>query len=173
MASLDISQIIGLAQNAGWSGSDLATAVAIALAESSGNPSAYNPEQKAGAAQGAGSYGLWQIYLTAHPQFSAASLIDPSYNASAAFSVYQSAGFSFQPWSTYKSGAYLKYLDQVNSVIAASAPAPDPTATDQTASDGTSTDGSTTTDGSSSSGSTLGTIAIAAGLVGLFLYLRG
>ena len=56
---LQIPQLIGLAQNAGFQGDDLATAVAVALAESGGDPSAYNPEKQAGAASGKGSFGLW------------------------------------------------------------------------------------------------------------------
>ena len=117
MQPLTIDQIAQLAANAGFSGQDLATAVSIALAESGGHADAYNPERAAGAAQGKGSYGLWQIYITAHPEFSAAELIQPDYNAAAAFAVYTQAGHSFKPWSTFKNGAYLAHMDAVNAVI--------------------------------------------------------
>ena len=127
--ALSIEQLIALASGAGFSGPDLGTAVSIALAESGGNPQAYNPERAAGAAQGHGSYGLWQIYITAHPEYSAAQLLDPAYNAAAAFSVYQSAGNSFHPWSTFKNGAYLAHLDVVNATI-------NPPSGDTTAGDG-------------------------------------
>lgn len=110
---LSIAQIAALASGAGFTGDDLTTAVAIALAESNGNPSAYNPETAAGAAQGAGSYGLWQIYLTAHPEYTADELIDPVQNASAAFAIYRATGYSFHPWSTFKNGAYLSYVSGV------------------------------------------------------------
>lgn len=98
------------ASNAGFSGSDLSIAVAIALAESGGDSNAYNPETAAGTPEGMGSYGLWQIYLNDHPEFRDVNLYDPQTNADAAFSVYQKAGNSFKPWSTFKSGKYQDYL---------------------------------------------------------------
>lgn len=103
------AQIRYYAQNAGFSGPDLDTAVAIALAESSGNAWIYNPETAAGAPAGKGSYGLWQIYLNAHPEYAGANLYDPQTNAKAAYAIYSSAG-GFSPWSTYKSGAYQSFL---------------------------------------------------------------
>lgn len=117
---LEIPQLIALAAGAGFVGDDLTTAVSIALAESGGNSQAYNPERAAGAAEGAGSFGLWQIYRTAHPEFATWNLLDPAVNAAAAYSVYQGAGNSFRPWSTYKNSAYLAHVDAVNGVIAAS-----------------------------------------------------
>jgi len=100
---LSAAQIQGYAAAAGFSGADLMTAVAIALAESSGDPTAINPE---------GSYGLWQIYMPMHPEFSGVNLLDPQANAAAAFSVYSKA-HGFQPWTTFGSGAYQKYLAAV------------------------------------------------------------
>jgi Lysozyme like domain len=104
------SQLVNLAQSAGFNASDAITAAAIAIAESGGNPSAYNPEIAASAPCGLGSYGLWQIYLNAHPEFTGQNLYDPSINAQAAFSVWKGAGNSFSPWSTFKSGVYSTYL---------------------------------------------------------------
>jgi len=108
------ASIYTFAADAGFSGSDLITAVAIALAESGGNANAYNPELAAqalnGAPDGQGSAGLWQIYQFAHPEFSGENLYDPQTNANAAFSVYSDAGNSFSPWSTFKSAAYLANL---------------------------------------------------------------
>lgn len=106
--NLTSSEISVYASNAGFSGEALSIAVAIALAESSGNPNAYNPETEAGAPQGMGSYGLWQIYLNQHPEFQGQNLYDPQTNANDAFSIYQRAGF--QSWATYNSGAYQEYL---------------------------------------------------------------
>lgn len=120
MAKLAIPQILGLAANAGFSGDDLVTAAAVALAESGGDPQAYNPEQSAGAAQGHGSFGLWQIYLTAHPEFAGENLLDPQVNAAAAYAVYSAAGGSFRPWSTFQSGAYEANVAVVNQALAAS-----------------------------------------------------
>jgi hypothetical protein len=103
---LSSAQIQSYAAAAGFSGADLATAVAIALAESypSGNPDSYNPE---------GSYGLWQIYLPMHPEYAGVNLYDPQTNASAAFAIYSAAGSRFTPWSTFNSGAYAKYMAAV------------------------------------------------------------
>jgi hypothetical protein len=103
------AQIQFYAQNAGFSGSDLATAVAVALAESDGNPWAYNAEPQKGTPAGKGSYGLWQIYLNAHPEYIGANLYDPQTNAKAAYAIYSAAG-GFTPWSTYNSGKYQQFL---------------------------------------------------------------
>ena len=117
--NLQIPQIVALAAGAGFVGDDLTTAVSIALAESGGDPQAYNPERAANTPQGYGSFGLWQIYLKAHPEYKGKNLFDPQLNALAAFSVYRSAGNSFSPWSTFKNGAYVAHVDVVNSVIGA------------------------------------------------------
>jgi hypothetical protein len=109
------AQISYYAQNAGFTGQDLITAVAIALAESSGNLNNYNPETAAGAPQGQGSYGLWQIYLYKHPEDAGVNLFDPQTNANAAFAIYSAAG-GFTPWTTYNSGAYQAYLVPAASV---------------------------------------------------------
>jgi hypothetical protein len=103
--NLSAAQIQAYAAAAGFSGADLATAVAIALAESypSGNPNSYNPE---------GSYGLWQIYVPMHPEYAGANLYDPQTNANAAFDIYSKA-HGFTPWSTFNSGSYQKYLASV------------------------------------------------------------
>ena len=101
MTPADIGTI---AANAGFSGDDLVTAVAVAMAESSGNPNAWGD-----AGIGAGSFGLWQISSKYHPEYGPdfTELYDPQTNANAAFAVYSQAGRSFSPWSTFKTGAYL------------------------------------------------------------------
>ncbi len=101
---LSSAEIQNYASNAGFSDSDLSTAVAIAMAESSGNPQALG-DPILGV-----SVGLWQINLHAHPEYSQQELFDPQTNANAAFAVYSKAGSDFSPWSTYKSGAYQQYL---------------------------------------------------------------
>jgi hypothetical protein len=108
--NLTFAQLLALAEGAGFQGNDVQTAAAVALAESGGNPMAYNPEVAALAPPQKGSYGLWQIYLNVHPEFAGQNLFDPATNAAAAFSVYSAAGNSFSPWSTYGSGAFTKYL---------------------------------------------------------------
>src|SRR5258708_5515621 len=98
------------AANAGFSGFALVEAVAIAYAESSGDPNAVGDNGT--------SYGLWQIHYTVHPEFDPSQLFDPQYNANAAFSIYEAAGNSFSPWTTFNSGAYTKYLEQAGSELA-------------------------------------------------------
>lgn len=99
------NQIAQLAYNAGFRGSALRMAVAVALAESGGNPNAYNPETGAGTARGHGSRGLWQIYGTAHPWADNDQTFNPIFNAQAAYRVYKEAGNSFRPWSTFNNGS--------------------------------------------------------------------
>jgi Lysozyme like domain len=114
------AQIAYYAQTAGFDGDDLNIAVAIALAESSGNPNVYNPETAAagGTPAGQGSYGLWQIYLKDHPEYAGDNLYDPQTNANDAYELYSEAG-GFSPWATYNSGAYQAYMG-----AAVAAPAP-------------------------------------------------
>lgn len=119
MAVLSPAQIEAAAYQAGFRGDALRWITAIALAESGGNTSAYNPESAAGTAPGRGSVGLTQIYLTAHPEFNQGSLQDPVYNLKAAYKVYAEAGNRFTPWSTYNQGIASRYLAQVPSLNAA------------------------------------------------------
>lgn len=81
------------------SSSDIASA--IALAESGGDPTNVGDQGT--------SFGLWQIHIPAHPQYNAAQLKTPLYNAQAAVAI-SSHGANWQPWSTYNSGAYKQYL---------------------------------------------------------------
>lgn len=111
--------IAGWASSAGFSGQDLVIAVAVAYAESSGDPNAYNPESQVGTPQGQGSYGLWQIYLYKHPEFQGQDLFDPQTNANAAYSVYRQAGNQFTPWSTFNGGQYTTYLSQAQQEVLA------------------------------------------------------
>jgi Lysozyme like domain len=117
--NLTASQIAQYASNAGFTGSALIDATAIALAESSGNPSAYNPEIAAGNPPGLGSYGLWQINLNAHPEFAGLNLNDPQTNANCAYQIYSNRSSSFTDWSTFKSGAYAQYVAQVSCAVEA------------------------------------------------------
>jgi hypothetical protein len=116
MSTLIYSDILTLAQNAGFEAVDSDIASAVALAESSGNTQAYNPETSS-TPQGLGSYGLWQIYLKAHPEFTGENLFDPVTNAKAAFSVYSNSGRTFTAWSTYNSGLYKQFLEGTSTKI--------------------------------------------------------
>jgi hypothetical protein len=95
------AQIAQVAARAGWSGSALTTAVAVALAESSGRIDVVNS---------IGCVGLWQINVPVHPQWTTAAMKDPNANASAAHSLYVSAGNKWTPWEAYTTGAYLAQM---------------------------------------------------------------
>jgi hypothetical protein len=105
-------QIAQHAYDAGFRGSALTTAVAVALAESGGDPHAHN------AVPPDDSYGLWQVNMIgslgpdrrrAFHLTSDAALFDPAVNARAAWSI-SGHGTAFQPWSTYTNGAYRAHL---------------------------------------------------------------
>jgi hypothetical protein len=110
---LSVADLAQLAANAGFSGNDLLIAVAIALAESGGDPSALGDKTIGG------SVGLWQIYVPKHPEFTGWNLYDPQTNANAAFRVYQAAHNTFTPWATYGNGMYMSYLDLASSYLSA------------------------------------------------------
>jgi hypothetical protein len=98
--TLTAAQIAGVAQQAGFSGNNVTIAVAVALAESGGNPAAthYN-------SNGSTDYGLWQINSVHASLLSGGTWSDPLSNAKMAYSVWQGSGW--QAWTTYKTGAYL------------------------------------------------------------------
>jgi Lysozyme like domain len=117
IGKLDASQILTYAANAGFVGQDLITAIAIALAESSGNPDAHGDTT---IGSGTGSFGLWQINADAHPEYGPdfTALYDPQTNADAAYAIYQAAGNRFTPWSTFKNGMYLANMPAAQTAVA-------------------------------------------------------
>lgn len=104
MASLNIAQLRSLAQQAGLKGNAINIAAAIAMAESGGRTDAHalTPYEN--------SWGLWQINLLAHPQYTAAQMQTPSGNARAMVAI-SNGGTNWNPWTTYTSGRYLQYLN--------------------------------------------------------------
>lgn len=112
---MSIDDILTVATNAGFTGQDLTTAVAVALAESSGNPNALGD-----VGIGQGSFGLWQINSYWHPEYGPdfTTLYDPQTNANAAYQIYVKAGNSFSPWSTFKNGSYSQFVSSVTAAIA-------------------------------------------------------
>jgi hypothetical protein len=122
--TVDIGSILALAANAGFQGNDLATAVAIALAESGGNPSIIG-DQTLAPTRGP-SIGLWQINIgvAANPQYANVNLQDPETNANAAFDIYSRRGF--RDWTTYGNGRYQAFLPQVLSAMQQASPAAPP-----------------------------------------------
>jgi len=100
MAILTATQIYNLAQEAGFRGQDATNAVAIALAESSGNTTIVN---------GIGAMGLMQIYDGHYPSASRiAEMSDPLANMKAAYAKYaasqQTTCGGWWPWASYNEG---------------------------------------------------------------------
>lgn len=99
-------EVAGYLHAAGFSGADLQTAVAIAMAESSWNPKAYNPAA-------GGNYGLMQINSVHNP--TQAEKTEPFANSKKAFKVYRQAGNSFKPWEVYTTSdpkkSYKRYME--------------------------------------------------------------
>lgn len=133
MANLSRAEIASHAKAAGFSGNDVNIAVAVALAESGGNPRAHNSTPPDN------SYGLWQINMLGamgperRKRFGLTSneqLFDPAINAKAARGIWQSQGWN--GWTTYTRGTYKKYMgsDNADTPTAGS----DPTAQSDTSS---------------------------------------
>lgn len=111
MATLSRAELQRLVTAAGFTGKDADIAVAVALAESGGNPRAHNstpPDD---------SYGLFQINMLGalgpdrRKRFglsSNADLFDPATNARVAYSIFKASGWS--PWTTYTRGTYKKHM---------------------------------------------------------------
>lgn len=113
MSTLSPERIARHAHDAGFRGQDLTIAVAVALAESGGDPRAHN------ATPPDDSYGLWQINMLGalgperrreYGLKSNAELFDPAENAKAANKI-SGDGRSWTPWSTYTNGEYKRHLD--------------------------------------------------------------
>lgn len=112
--AIPTSSVAQVAAAAGFNGQDLLTAVAIAYAESGGNPNAVGDQNLA--PSNGPSIGLWQINIgqRAHPQWASLNLRDPQINANKAFELYVNAGQQFTDWSTYNSGAWADYIDRAS-----------------------------------------------------------
>jgi murein DD-endopeptidase MepM/ murein hydrolase activator NlpD len=107
---LSQSQVRQYASNAGFTGSNLNIATAIAMAESGGNTQAVNTSDPYG-----GSFGLFQINA-AHFHAGGttqACALDPQCASNYAYSLFKSQGF--QPWGTYTNGAYQKFMGTASS----------------------------------------------------------
>lgn len=106
---LSDGQIAYLANRAGFKGQDLVTAIAVAIAESSGDANNANSTT---------STGLWQVQYSSHKNLvpNQTALFDPITNAKAAFSVFQGSGWG--AWTTYNTGAYKQYIPRAEQAVA-------------------------------------------------------
>lgn len=105
MAVVSDAVIASAARAAGFPTADLATAVAVALAESGGNATATNKNTN-----GTTDYGLWQINSIHTADLAAGNWQDPASNARMAFAVYTRAGRKWTPWYAWRDGKHLPFL---------------------------------------------------------------
>ncbi len=95
----------------------IVVAVAIALAESSCNPSASATNgPTAGCPNGSTDRGLWQINDCYQWQVSNSCAYNAMCNAIGAYQI-SGKGANYAPWSTFNSGAYLNYISAAESAI--------------------------------------------------------
>lgn len=113
---LTAEQVAQHAYDAGFRGNPLAVAVAVAHAESGFNTTAVGdinltePDEK--------SVGLWQVNYRPsrdpkNPLRDPNLNLDPAHCAVAAFAISRS-GSMFTPWSTFTSGAYVKFMREAS-----------------------------------------------------------
>ena len=108
MAILSDVQIAQYAAKGGFSGSGIVTAIAVALAESGGNPAAQGVNRNAQGKVTSIDRGLWQINSVYHSEVSDSCAFNPSCAAGQAFRI-SGQGANWTPWSTYTNGAYRNY----------------------------------------------------------------
>lgn len=114
MTKLATPQIYAINRQAGFNSAQAIIATAIAFAESAGDPGVIGDKNIPG--PGAKSVGLFQInYLPSRdakvPWRDPQANLDPLSNAKNAYIISKN-GANFSPWTTYKTGAYRKYLPQ-------------------------------------------------------------
>jgi hypothetical protein len=125
MPTLSDQEIAQLAANAGWTGQDLETAVAVAIAESNGITDRLGDLRIQSEVYGP-SVGLWQI-RTVNPghgnRFDQAhrnheANLDPATNAANAYAIHQNPrGRGWREWGAYTDGNYRQYLDRARQAV--------------------------------------------------------
>jgi hypothetical protein len=112
-------EIAYVAKSVPWTPDEQVLAVAVALAESSGDTDAFH-RSTTGVSIGNWDHGLWQISgrwhpekLQAHPNWR-----NPYENAKVAYLIFTNAGRRWTPWSVFTSGAYQTYLPDAQIAVA-------------------------------------------------------
>ena len=122
------AQLQALARSVGIPENHVPLMAAIALAESSGDPSAINPGVGAGGRRtNEYSVGLWQINTLVHKNYSVQQLKDPQINAREMARIYRTQGL--RAWGAYTDGRYKRYM---TGVIATGSPLPSSSAASDT-----------------------------------------
>lgn len=114
MANLTPVQVATVASAAGFTGAALEMAVAIALAESGGNPKAVNTNSDKWKSR---DRGLWQINDHYHAEVSDAQAFDPNQAAKAAYRI-SNGGKSWSAWATYKNGSANAQMSRAKMAVA-------------------------------------------------------
>lgn len=120
----DVPKLTQLARQGGIPEKNIPQMVAIAMAESGGDPNAHNDD----ASTGDDSYGLWQINMIDLPNYklgeerrkkfgikSNEELKKPEVNVKAAKMILQGSGLS--AWTTYQGERYNQYIDAAKSTF--------------------------------------------------------
>lgn len=115
MTTLSDIRIAQAAQGGGFPLDEIATAVAVALAESAGNPLAVYVNVSTSSAPGSHDQGLWQINSYYHSDLlSKYDWRNPDQNARMAYLIWlerkRGMGDGWLAWSTYNSGSHRKFL---------------------------------------------------------------
>jgi len=131
MPNLSVEEIARLAANAGFTGSDLETAVAVSIAENRNGQTDLLGDLGIQTAEYGPSVGLWQI-RSVNPGYGNAfdqahrneqANMDPATNAANAYAIYtKPKGKGWNEWSTYKDGKYKQFLDQARRAIGTESP---------------------------------------------------
>lgn len=113
---LSIHNLIELCRSVGFTEAQIPMAVAIALAESGGDPLATN---QAGNTPPSTDRGLWQINSYWHNEVSDHCAFDPVCCAREALRI--SGGANWSQWSTFGNGAYKQFLPAIQREMGATA----------------------------------------------------
>jgi len=103
--TLTDEQIAALASGC-WKKRNQVIAVAVALAESSGNTAAEN----------SCCVGLWQVNVLAHNQFTRQAMRNPVMNRNAACTIFHAAG-GWQPWESFTNGRYQQFMGRAEKAV--------------------------------------------------------
>jgi hypothetical protein len=121
MTTLTDPQLANVLEHAGFTGSSLVTAIATALAESSGRTEALGDLSLRDATWGP-SVGIMQI-RSLNAQRGTGGIrdelanLDPNVNAAHAY-VISGGGKNFGPWSTFTNGAFRQYITRAQAAAA-------------------------------------------------------
>jgi hypothetical protein len=108
--NLTYNQLYQLALDAGFKGASALTMAAVAMAESGGDPKIQHVND-----DGSIDNGVLQINNKAHPNISVEQADNPQAAFQAAYQI-SSSGMNFNPWTTYKTGAWKKYVPIGNQI---------------------------------------------------------